>query len=330
MEKSNPAKYKGLVSKFTGAIKARQAYEAAWIAENPGKEFDPEAEEHNDFFAKNDVDWKDRDYNSAIVEIGTAKVRSELEKKTDKQIGELTARDRARELEPLAISESKKTGRTLFAALGDDFKDVLSEAGVINFDAVKKAQEADPVKAKLVFEYAQSLETLAAENVRLFNGIVPFDEANSNHAYLEKYVHTQETAMEQLSLDEKKNAQGKMFSPLKDYYKMTKSEQAKHWTFSAADLNTLLAADTIRAVKATILADEQMLEARAVKRGFKKEAKEELENPPEKAKEKDVELEEKPQSPSSVEAQFLSTSRRNGGVPLKGGLNAFAQRFVGR
>jgi hypothetical protein len=330
MEKSNPTKYKGLTEKFTSAVKARQEYEAKWESENPGKEFDPDAEEHNEFFSKNEVDWKDRDYAEAIADIKVSKMQSQMEKKTDAKIGELTARDKARELEPTAISESKQTGRALFTALGDEFKDVLSEAGTINQDAIKKAYEADPVKAKLVFDSANALETLAAENVRLFNGVVAYDANNVNHAYLSNYASNQEKAMEQLSLKEKKNENGQMFSPAADYYKMNKADRAKHWTFSAKDLNMLLSADQIRTVKATIVADEKMLDERAAKRGYKKEVKAESEldeNPP---AERGVERVEKPLSPSSVEAQILSSNRGGNKTPPKAGLNGFLTRFTGR
>lgn len=330
MEAANPTAYKGLTKKFTEAIKARQEYEAAWLKENKGKEFDPEADEHNDFFKSVEVDWNDDDYAEAIADIKVAKLKSDMEKKTGEEIGKLTARDKARETEPLALSAAKATGRTFFDAVGEEFKGILSPEGVVNKEAIAKLYKDDEVKAGIVFGAASGLEQMAAENVRLFNGAVAFDANAPIHQTLANYALAQESAMEQLSLDDKKNKNGQIFTPAVDYYKMSKAEKAKHWTFSAADLNMMLAADTIRDVKSRIDADEKILQARLAKRGYKKPDADADENGEEPAPESRREEVIKPTSPTSSETLITSNGRNGRGAAPQKGVKSFITRMLSK
>lgn len=317
MEKSNPTKYKGLTKKFTDAIKARQEYEAAWLKENPGKEFDAEADEHNEFFEKNDVDWKDRDYQEALTDLKVAPAIKRLEEKNLAELDKLSAKEKAKEIEPLAASESKRNGKALFDAVGGEFAKVVGDNLSTNPEVIKALYAEDETRATIVFQAANALEQYAAENLRLFTGVAKFDENNPVHKYLSDFAVHHETAMNQLDREQSKNKNGQVFATAAEYYKMNKETRAKHWTFSARDLNDLLAADQVKAVKLAIEADEKRLNAVIAKRGFKKDPSTEAELPPKPAASKNGGAEEKPVVIEGGDGQLLA-NRFRGPDPKRG------------
>lgn len=269
MEKSNPEKYKGLKAKFTASVKALQDYRAKWEAANPDKTWNDQDDEHNEFFTKNDIDWEDDDYTEAIADLKVAKVeeRFKTEREADKK--QMTAKERAAQLEPVAKGEAVESAKSLFAAVGGEYAKIRGENGAVNAEVLKKLNEDDPERTAMVLRAATHLEALTSENFRLFNAVVPFDENNPTHKQLADYAVAQEAEMLELPAQERVQ-DNKMFATSKEYYAMTKAEKAKHWTFEMKDLNTLLAADVAQNLKNQIAAEEARLSRIAEKRGWKK------------------------------------------------------------
>lgn len=330
MEASNPAKYKGLAKKFTDAIKAKQDYEAKWEAENPGKVFNAEDEEHNDFFAKNDVDWKDRDYTEALADLKVAKATKGLEEKQFAELAKLNARDKEREVAPLAVSEAKRNGKSLFDAIGGDFAKVLADGMNPNPETIAVLYKEDETRASIVFNAANELENIAAENLKLFTGVSRYDENNNIHKKLSDFALSHEQSMETLSREERLNAAGQEFAPAKDYSKMTKAERAKHWTFSARDLNDLLAAETVVKVKQSLEADEKRVDAIIAKRGLVKTDTKNGNGAAKVEAKPDVEEVEKPISPQGGDTALVSGAFRRVDIDKRGGVNGFMSRFLGK
>ena len=64
------SKRKGIADRFVEFVKARGEYEENWLKENEGKEFDPDAEEHKDFWKE----WKEFDSPTVADELENAKI----------------------------------------------------------------------------------------------------------------------------------------------------------------------------------------------------------------------------------------------------------------
>jgi hypothetical protein len=325
MEKANPTKYKGLADKYAKSVKALAEYREAWEKANPDKEFNGEDDEHNEFFSKNEVGWKDRDYAEAIADLKLEKMQANLKQENEKAIGELKGKERARELEPLAVTEAKSKARELFKSLGGDFENVVDENGLVNGEAVKKLHAEDD-RSGMAFAAATDLEQMCAENYRLHNGLKPFDANNPLHSRLLNHALESEKAMLDLPPQDQIDDKGRQFAPNADYWKMTKAQRERHWTFNMTDLNTLLAADVATNLKNQITAREKEMSAWAEKRGYKRaagegepERKNGAEHHEEKPEIEEVEQVEKPRAvtsiPDSQVAQYRTaklTGKQNG------------------
>lgn len=270
MEKANPDKYKGIATKYAASIKTLNDYRSKWEAENKGKEWDATADEHNEFFEKNNIGWNDRDYAEAIADLKVSKAQEAWKKEQQAVTSKLEGKERARELEPLAVTEAKRNGKALFESVGGEFAKILNDDFTTNKEALAKAMADEPVKSNMVLIAASHLERLASENYRLFNGIATFDANNPIHKQLADFAVAQEADMLNLAPQDRMDKENKIFATSEDYYKMTKKEQARHWTFTATDLNTLWAAEMAVSLKNNIAAREKELEGWATKRGYKK------------------------------------------------------------
>lgn len=325
LEKMYPDKYKGLSKKFTDGIKAAADYEAEWTKANPGKEFDPEAEEHNEFYNRNEVKWDEDDYVDARVELRNKKIGDEATKPLTEKLSKLEADHKRQQLEPVAQTAARETAKTMFTALGGEFANVIGNNNAIDATVIKKLTEDSPEIATAVFNSANDLEKLSAEAIRLDSGTVNYDPNNQLHSRLVTYATAQEQAMMSLPEADRLNKDGKKFVPSGEFVKMTQAQRSKHWTFTAADLNILLATDTVANLKKFITDHEAMIERVLLKRNGGKplpQAPNAPAKPAPKPANGDV---EKPLSPSGGDGAFLSLQR---GGPSKNG-DSGTKRFVG-
>lgn len=329
LEKMYPEKYKGLSKKFTDSIKSAADYEAEWVKANPSKEFDPEAEEHNDFYNRNEVKWDDDDYTDARVELRSKKIGEEATKPLTEKISKIEADERRRQIEPTATNAARNTAKTMFDALGGEYVNVVANNGAIDASVIKKLSEDSPEIANAVFTSARDLEMLSAENIRLDSAVISYDQNNQLHSRLATYATNQEQAMMSLPEQDRLNKDGKSFMPSAQYVKLTQAQRSKHWTFTAADLNVLLAADTVVNLKEMMTNHEAMLTRELTKRNGGKPipviaAAAPAAKPNPTARNGEV---EKPLSPSGGDGAFLSLQRggpsRDGSTGTKRFMNSF-------
>jgi hypothetical protein len=271
LEAMFPDRYKGLANNYAQNLKAVVKYQEEWEKENPDKEFDPEAEEHNGFYAKHVVDWDEDDFAEALAEIKVKKARTELKAESDQRLTAIEKREQAREFEPQAHLEAKRVARDVFNALGDDqFKDVVDARGMVNQALAAKVIAEDPMAADIIFPEVVKIERLCAESFRLHNGVTDFDKSNPDHQFLANFATTQESEIQALPKSKQFNEDGKRFATAADFNRMTPEQQSRHYRLSAQDLNNLLAADLGARAKARLVGERTRLEAMAKKYGYTK------------------------------------------------------------
>ena len=339
MEKMFPEEYKGIKAKYAASMKALQEYQAEWQKENPDKDWNAEDKEHNEFFTKNDVDWDSEDYAEAAAEVKSdvkvTKAKDEWKKESEGEFKKITDKERARELEPLAVGESVRNARSLFESLGDEeWAKVRLPNGAVNEEVLRKLNVDDPDKTGMIIQSAVNLEKLTAEHFRIFNGIVPFDLNKTEHKVLSDYAIAQENAMLELPPQDRTDADNRMFATAKEYYAMTKAEQKHHWTFTMGDLNTLLAADFSTNLKKQLANEEAKALRMAEKRGYKKVNGEGVVEEPEPQKQPVTAKEEpageevfKPRQVGSVTDVALAQMRGKKLTGSNSGVNQFLAPF---
>lgn len=276
MGKDYPELYGKTAKEYAESLKKSAAYQSKWEKENTGKEFDAEAEEHNEFFSKNEVEWDDYHFDKSVARIEAERATEKASEKTNAKLKEVEHRERAREATPKVVAEQVAAAKDYFTELGADFAGVLDENGNINRAEIKKLTDADPLKT-IALQGAEKVETFRGELYKLVNGLADFDEKNKLHATIAGFVDEQEAVAKALPADQQVDEQGRRFATAQEYNEMPADKRKGFWRLTEKELSRIFIAREAEAVKATITAEEARLESYAKSRGY---AKNGTPNPP--------------------------------------------------
>lgn len=299
MEEMLPEKYKGKSDEFIRkAIKADE-YARKWETANPGQEFDKDAEEHNAFFEKNDVNWDDDDFENAKDELRIGPKLAKERERIDKQLEEMRTKDLQREIEPVISQKKASVARHVIAEIDKDFVGMVDQDGRINKPELDKLRGIDEVKTDAILLAANQAAKFVDTVERIFHptGKFKFDEKNGDHVAVAQFLIEQEDKIlgsdEQVQLDNS----GRQFVTRAQYGELSPAQKRNYWCLTPDDLVYLKTLEAKLMAKDTIKTEEERLSRIAEARGWKLKSGDEQE--PEK-KDKPV-VKAKPDSPSGGE-----------------------------
>lgn len=328
MEKEWPETYKGRASKYIESVAKAKKYQAEWEAENKGKSFDPDSDEHDEFFKANEVDWNDVHFNKAIAKIEADKAGEAIVRKDAEKNRAIETENKLLKAAPAITMRRAETAKTLFSALGDDYKAVLNDDGSINGAEIKRLMDEDPLR-EIAFRAANSAEFFAQEIYKVTNRLVEFDEKNPTHKFIAEFVTDQEAAMLAMPAENQLNASGQRFATAEQYAAMTPARRAYYWRFKDKEISDLYAEIQANAAKKEIAAEEIRAQKVAERRGYKKA---EVAQPPEAAAavpaEKPTPAVEKPASPASGVAPRPAQSSSNAAAKPQSSADSFTARWL--
>lgn len=328
MEKMWPDKYKGLAEKFAKASRRVEAYRTKWEQENPGREFDPDDNEHSSFISSNEVDWEDGEYIDARAEIKAEQIVEKERTETKKKFDELEHRLTEKDLEPTIRKRQADVARELIKELDKDLLVLVDPDGRINKEELEKRQESDPEKVEAVMKAASKVAQFidTAERILHPSGKFKFDEKNDRHVDVAKFLIDQEDLIladegSQIAPD------GKRFSTREEWRDMDERERRRRWRLELPDLIYLKRLEQREIAKQTIEKWESRLAKVLEARGYKKgeEIKKGAEAVVEK-EEKPKPAAPKPDSPSATDGVKVDT----GAPPAKNNGNSFQDLLKAR
>lgn len=345
MAELNPTKYEGIAQKYGSSIKKLSEYSAQWLAEHPGQEFDETAQEHETFFAANDIDWDDDDYVDALAEIRVDQRTKKIEEKTERKFSELERKERLVESAPVIAAHQIDAAREYWTKFGEEFAGVISPNGSVNQDVIAAMAKKDRVAFGIRLASAKDLQLEVAELYKVMNGLEPFMDkpparndpnyaANYTkyqvHQALSEFAADQEAQLMRLPAHERLNEHGHAFLPAAQYWKLPKDQREGKWTFSAKDIALLRAKVLAEESQERIKKQEETYRAWAEDHGLALPAK-----PPEPAKGEKVEPgaeteddDGKPLSPAAGGESKLAATQGRISEDEKNPLGAFAARGI--
>lgn len=322
--------YKGLPKRYAESLRKAKKYQKDWEGKNPGQKFDPESDEHNAFFEENEVDWRDMDFNRALARMENDKVQAKNNAKDDREKKELEAKNRLHEEQPKIIKRRRETAKTLFTALGDDYKAVLNDDGSINGAEVKRLIEEDPLR-EITFDAASRAEQFTEDLHLLYTGLAKFDEKNQNHSFIASFVEEQEQIMRSLPAENQVNNQGQRFATAQEYAAMSPARRQYYWRFTDTDIAELYAEREALNAKNLIANEEKRVLKAAERRGLKKvEATPSGEGGQPKGEQTPQPPAEKPISPEGAIAPREAPSSAGASGAGKNVTKDFLSRWVGK
>lgn len=333
LEKHFPDKYKGVAKKFLANTAKFKEYADQWEKDNPGQEFDEEAEEHEDFRAplEAETEYDEDDNVTALAnDIADTKIAG-VTKEFEDKLTPIRRREKITEKQQEIVSNRDKVGDRFWQRMGDDFATVLDDKGNLNPKALTELKEADPVAHAAAVNGAQFVENMATEVFLLDNNLTDFDGNNPAHKFLSEFSVTAEQSMAARPAEKQLDGDGRRFMPRHEYNQLSAKEQAKYWTFTYEDLGYLLAARIAKQTREHLQAEEEKFTTRAKSRGLLKDdqsLQRKSALPAAKPEDTETDDDEKPLSPSTAITPRVASSR---GKPTAGStepLGAFASRAI--
>lgn len=234
-------------------VQRAEDYANRWEAANPGKEFDPKDEAHDEFFATLQRPWTANDFNEAKIDLSAEKKHAKFKQEQEVSLQGLH-RDQARmELAPVVDRKFNDVTVELAKAVGDDVHKALTTAG---WDALHKT---DPVTAQVLATTLNQLHPFVQAAIEIDDARrrIPVDvKGDPAHAHWNTVVSTGEAGLVGQQLED-----GRIFAKRADYVRMNPSQQAQHW---------FLTTDMIIQGAMDYAADQVKMVAKAQKENLKK------------------------------------------------------------
>lgn len=301
MEKRFPDKYNGLTRRYIEAAIRTQSYQEQWEKAHPDGVYDPKDTEHDSFFARNEVNWDERDFARTEVRM---EMEPELEKEREsnkKFQEEMQRKEDLREAEPMIRRRQAEESRELIKAIDPEAIALVDDTGRPVQAEFEKLDQKDPIAADILARTAYDMADIVDVVERVFHpkGLFGFDEKNQAHVLLAKYVIAKEDQINQLSADERRDGQGRMFATRRDYAAMGTAQRDRHWQLEGRDIISMRRQEMVEIAKTALTEGRKRMETIAQRLGFVKAAPSEVAaKPDEKPPEKPVAEPPKPTSPS--------------------------------
>ena len=295
MEKVNPDKYKGIKGKFANFVDASKSYQKEWISNNPDEAFDPESDEHVDFYAKNEPKYTQSDFKKAEKRVDMADVLGEVEKKYQDRIEELEDRiSRRTESQPKAKDSAEGAIKEMVAQVSPDMEKVINEKGL------EEAEKSDPLVFDKISGAADTLSTMVyeIEQNQSKHGTFAPNSRNETHKVVADFVKGREQYVKSLPSDQQV-WNGKRFATNSEYNRMPQGDRDKHWTMDSSLLKNELIKTISESVNSEIEQSRKMLERYGVPDASKK------------AQQKKTARSKSPNKPTSPESTAQESSSPN-------------------
>lgn len=251
-------KYKDAPATILSHVKQVEQYVKRWEQANPGKAFDRDDEEHDDFYAKLQKPWTDHEYETAKEDMAVERVLAKKNATTEPEIQKLKAENARLALQPIIDRTYTSVAAELARAV-----DPIAH-GIIVKDGFDKLLESDPIAAEALAETITELRPFIETAIHIDdpNGRVPFDKDNEHHQAWLEFLNQKESEFSGAEYE------GKQFATRRQYAAMNKAQRANHWYLTVDLLVSEMVKDTAAAVAKSIENEKKRQEKIALAMGY--------------------------------------------------------------
>lgn len=237
LEESNPKKYAGLKRRLIEADQSEIAYKQAWQKENPGKRFDPEAEEHADFYAGINVAVDPRDLKLAERKLVEDKAQRAAIETVQKEQRALRAAESVKRIPSLANS-------ALLGAIAGAAKEVSGiEIDPAKPESVNAIDESDPLLSRVIVTTAGQYRAEIAAAIAIDEGLTEYNPQDPNHARIAKITHGIHNQIMTQPESKRFRVDGgikRQYVPPNEFSRLPEEKRKFAWTITAADVVSVL------------------------------------------------------------------------------------------
>ena len=224
MKRMFPEKHGAILAKLKEAATKETKYIEAWEDQHPDEVFNPDDAAHNAFYKKTFPDIPEHDFEAAKDSLKEARIEAMLDAKYKAQIDAIQKEKAADKLAPVI---QQRVGDVIESALGA----IDESLAVIARDPQKlnALQESNPIAADVVGAIHQQFSPLMVANIGVHQGTVEFSYQNPTHVALFNLAQEIERKTSAAPLEQRMDAQGRVFATRAQFQQMSPEEQAQHW-----------------------------------------------------------------------------------------------------
>lgn len=229
-------KWKGrdVVAEVVEHSREIEKYKATWQKKNKGQEFDPEDQEHAEFFAEHSIDIPQPDLIKATQAVAERNAKraavDEVESKFGPDIEKLRNREKLSRLHPVAVQADSSIDDAIASSIGDDVVAALKKGG----EEVKKLAESHPYLSEVAREVAPVANGFLDHAVRIIGGVDKFDPNNRIHGQFKSDLLQIDKQLDEME-SPPKLADGREFISIKEFDKLSQQAQRRYYTVSDVD-----------------------------------------------------------------------------------------------
>lgn len=224
MKRMFPDKHGAILTKLKEAATKETKYIEAWEEQHPDEAFDPEDSAHNVFYKKTFPEIPEHDFEVAKDSLKEARIEAKLDAKYKSQIEAIQKEKAADKLAPVI---QQRVGDVIESALGAIDESLASIAR--DPQKLNALQESNPIAADVVGAIHQSFSPLMVANIGVHQGTVEFSHQNPTHVALFNLAQEIERKTSAAPLEQRMDAQGRVFATRAQFQQMSPEEQAQHW-----------------------------------------------------------------------------------------------------
>lgn len=235
MSALDPQNWGNLPARFLEVAEATAARKAKWEKDNPGQSFNPDDEEHDDFFAKNRVSYDKKAFRRAEHKLATEGEEDPRIKEIERQNRELRAKEKLRDMGPNVANTFAANMDRLIASVDEDIAKVARESGR------KGLEEKYPDEAEEILHAAGAIEAVSTEAWRILesDGLVEPDLKNPIHAQIINLIRAQEGLIPRQPPEDRRDSEGRDFATWEQWLAMSEDQRQNHWHMGAEEVADL-------------------------------------------------------------------------------------------
>lgn len=224
MKRMFPEKHGAILTKLKDAATKETKYIEAWESQHPDETFDPEDSAHNAFYKKTFPEIPERDFEAAKDSLKEARIEAKLDAKYKTQIEAIQKEKAADKLAPVIQQRVGDVIESALGAIDESLAAIARDPKKLN-----ELQESNPIAADVVLAIHQKFSPQMAANIAIHQGTEEVSHQNQTHVALFDLAQEIERKTSAAPLEQRMDAQGRVFATRAQFQQMSPEEQARHW-----------------------------------------------------------------------------------------------------
>lgn len=233
-------KYKGKAAEYIAFARKEGDYIKQWEAANTGKSFDPEADEHSEWYDANEPEVSDRDLRRAEIRLESRPLAEQLADERVKGLREkleqFEVAEAVRGTQPKIEQNTAIAVGAALEAMSPDILKIVSEHGH------DKLAKLHPAASAVIQELCPKIVGVVDAAVKIFetNGRA-FNKANAFHQEVVDTALSLEKQLQDFDVEQLTKPDGTTFVTRQRWNGMADEERKGHWIVGAQEVNLALA-----------------------------------------------------------------------------------------